>query len=376
MINIRDPRERFIVARWAYLVGQPIMSDPEYDDLERFMKDNFPLDPYCNRPWSFDECPKDLLNKYGYSSMIIDTVMGYNAESIKSINTREDYEATFSSLNERSRVSFKIDGWNTRASYYNGHIIKFETRGRSGNNLDMSGLPVGIPKKIPIKGRVYVKGETSIPNNLWPSYKQLTGNSDQRSSVRTAMARGDFQFLSFLSFAIHAEDGLPPEYDNPDTYVTLSKLGFKTPTRRFVNDFASLDKCLDYMSALDKGYGYLTDGLVIENSRIQLAIRLGAWQEVAMASYVTGYEESQGMYGVAMNADIYPITIGGKTYPTVSVVNLGAIIENNLQIGAPIAFRLRSSANVVLDATTTYQLQQQWADRFDEYREYIENKNS
>lgn len=375
MTNIVDPRERFIVARWAYLVGKPIMSDPEYDDLERFMKQNFPLDPYCSRPWSFDECPKDLLNKYGYSEMIVDTTMGYMAESIRSVNTRYEYELTFRSLSKKSRISYKIDGWNTRASYYNGNLIKFETRGRSGNNLNIAGAPIDIPRKIPIMGRVYVKGETSIPNKLWESYKQLTGNSDQRSSVRTAIARGDFQFLSFLAFAIHAEDGVPQELDDTDSYVTLTKLGFKTPIRKFVNNFDGLEKCLTYMSNLDKGYGYLTDGLVIENTDLQLAIRLGAWEEVATASYVTGYEESQGMYGVNLNAKIFPITLGGKTYPTISVVNIATIIENNLQIGAPIAFRLRSSSNVVLDATTTHKLQEQWQGRFDEYREHIVDKN-
>lgn len=364
---ITDMRDRFIVARWAYLFGEPIMSDQEYDRLEREFKLEYPNDIYSQHSWSFDECPTDLLNKYGYSHMICNPTMGYMAESIYSVNDWNEFNSYFRGLNEKSRLSFKIDGWNTRVSYFNGHLVKVETRGRSGTNLDIRNISALFPQTIPMKGRVAVTGELSIPNNMWEEFKSITGNKDQRASVRSAIARDDVKYLSFLAFNIFIENG--EHVDDP--YELLKSLGFESPLFVWVNNCEELRKNMKYMTYLNEGYGYLTDGLVIENSKLQLAIRLEGWEEHAMRSYVTGYEETQGMYGVFMNILCKPITAEGKTFGKVSINNISNIISNKLEIGAPIAFSLRSSANVVIDTGETYRLQQQWADRYDEYRDTI-----
>lgn len=359
--------DRYVVARWAYLMAEPILSDVEYDKLEKEFRIEFPTDYHSTRPWSFDECPTELLKKYGYSNLICNPVMGYMAESIYSINNKEEYNERFRSLNERSRLSFKIDGWNTRVSYFNGHIVKIETRGRSGNNIDIRDLSPMFPKTVPYKGRVAVTGETSIPNKVWPEFKTLTGNSDQRASVRTAIARGSIEYLSFLAFNIFIED----EPYQGDAYELLQSLGFQTPKFVWVNNFSELEKYIWYMGYINRVYGYLTDGLVIENSQYQLAIRLGAWEEHSMLSYVTGYEEDQGMYGVFFKVKCYPIDIEGKTFSKISINNIANIVENGLSIGAPIAFSLRSSANVVLNVTETAELQKKWKGKYEEYKRTI-----
>lgn len=367
---IEDKRERFIVARWCYLMGHQFLSDIEYDALEREFKAEYPLDPYSNRPWSFDECPVELLNKYGLSELICSPVMGYMAESIYSINNTAEFNNTFRDLNEKSRLSYKIDGWNTRASYYNGVLVKVESRGRSGNNLDMSNIRCIFPKNIKIQGRVAITGELSIPNRLWDEYKQLTGNVDQRASVRTVLARGDAKYLEFLAFNIFIEN---PNDENHgrDPYELLKELGFNTPMFEWVYNITDLNKYIKRFSYLDRGYGYLTDGLVIENSKYQYAIRLGAWEEKAICSYVTGYTENQGMYGVFYNVNCYPIKIEGKTFTKISINNIQNIIDNKLEIGAPIAFAVRSAANIVINTTVTRALQQEWAGKYDEFQNKV-----
>lgn len=367
---IENEKERYAVSRWAYLMGEPILSDIEYDHLDKKMKMLYPEDPMTQRPWSFDECPVELLKKYGLSNLICNPVMGYMAESIYSINNRAEYEQHFRHLAERTRLSFKIDGWNTRVSYFNGVLVNVETRGRSGNNLDIKNIASLFPQKIKIKGRVAVTGEMSIPNSKWQDFKELTGNNDQRASVRTALARSDVDALSFLAFNIFIEDG----YDYDDSYELLNELGFETPRFKWVSNFEELEKAIWYMSYIHRAYGYLTDGLVIENSHYQYAIRLGAWEEHSMQSYVTGYEEDQGMYGTFLKVLCNPIQIEGKKFTKISINNIANIVENNLQIGYPIAFALRSSANVVIDTTETSRLQEEWKDRLEEYQDRI-NKN-
>lgn len=367
---IENMYDKYVIARWAYLYGEPIIGDVEYDHLEKEFKLEYSEDIHSKVPWSFDECPVDLLNKYGLSHMICNPKMGYMAESIYSINTEEEFDATFRDLNERSRLSFKIDGWNTRASYFNNWLVDVQSRGRSADNLNYNNVP-GIqklfPEKVPFPGRVAVTGELSIPNAKWNDFKMMTGNSDQRASVRSAIARGAIDSLAFLSFNIFVEGG----NEVADQYALLKSIGFETPHFVWVNNYEELKKYIWYMGYIKRAYGYLTDGLVIENSRYQYAIRLGEWAEHSMYSYVEGYEENQGMYGNFLNIRCFPIKIEGKTFPRISINNIANIVENHLEIGSPIAFNLRSSANVVLDSGETYKLQQQWAGRYDKYREKI-----
>lgn len=369
---IEDLQERYIVSRWAYLMGEPIISDIEYDKTERQFKLLYPDDIHSNQPWSFDECPKELLTKYNLEHLICSPTMGYMAESIYSVNNRTEYMDTFRGLNERSRLSFKIDGWNTRVSYFNGHIVKVESRGRSGNNLTMNNIARLFPPVIKYKCRVAVTGELSIPNRVWKEFKELTGNEDQRASVRTALVRGDTNYLAFCAFNIFIEDGS----EVGDQYDLLQQLGFTTPRFIWVSNFEELEKGLKYMSYINNGYYYLTDGLVIENSHMQLAIRLGAWEEHAFMSFVTGYEESQGMYGTFIKVLCHPIKIGGKTFGRISVNNIAYILENNLRKGYPIAFNKRSEANVVLDITETARLQQLWSDRLESYQNKIRKEST
>lgn len=367
---IEDMKERYILARWFYKMGEPFLSDPEYDRLEKDFKLEYPESSYSQLSWSLDDCPVELLKKYHREDLIQQVVMGYAAESIYSINNESEFNQTFRGLNKRSRLSFKIDGWNTRVSYYNGVIAKVESRGRSGNNLSMNNIARLFPKKIPFKGRVAVTGELSIPNKLWLEFKELTGNADQRASVRTALARSAVEYLAFCAFNLFIED----DPYTGDQYELLNKLGFTTPRFYWVNNFEELKKTMAYMSYINVAYDFLTDGLVIENEDIQLAIRLGAWEEKVFKSYVTSYEESQGMYGTFLKVNCYPIIVGGKTFSKISINNVASILENNLRIGYPIAFNKRSEANVVIDTTATMQLQRTWANDLQGYQLKIQQE--
>ncbi len=365
---IENSRDRYIVARWAYLCGEPIISDIEFDKLDKEFKSD-PNDTFAHTSWAYDKCPIELLKKYNLSHLIQDTTMGYMAESIPSITTEDELKARFGYLNKPSRISFKIDGWNTRVSYFNGVLVEVSSRGRSGNSLSLNDIAGLFPKSIPYKGKVAITGELSIPNSQWQIYKSITGNSDQRASVRTAIARKDVQYLEFLAFKIVGSE-LPMEMNN---YDTLHELGFKTPTMRMINTFSELRAAIRAFSVLAGSYNYLTDGLVIENEDLQLALRLGEWKEKPIASFVTGYTEQPGMFKISMIVNAYPITREGKTFKRVNIVNIAAIEDNNLRIGAPIAFAVRSSANVVIDTTMTHLLQQKYAGRYDEYKNIILN---
>lgn len=364
--------EKFIIARWAYAIGEPIMNDVEYNSLEKKLKAEMPDDEYVNRSWSNDPCPLELLEKYNLLRLRRNIKMGYNAESIAASTTEEEVRAEFLSLAEKSRLSFKIDGWNFSKNFYNGKYISSNTRGRMGSEKDTDILRGIGPDEVPYMGRVTVTGELSIPNDAWKTFQLRYSNTAQRSSVSTAIANNEKESLEFLAFNIDVEGGLP---EGTDKYELLRKLGFKTPYFVWVNNYKQLLKGIEHLSNRSSVYNYLTDGVVLENSEVQRAIRLGAWSETIFRSYVTGYTERPGAYGTSMVVNIREINVRGNSRENVNIYNVANIVENNLQIGSPICFTVRSSANAVIAVESTRRLQSEWSGRYDKYKEMIDKEN-
>ena len=363
--------EKYIIARWTYAIGEDFIGDIEYNELHRKMKELYPDDEYVKRSWSSDPCPIDLLDKYNLGRLKKVIKLSYNSESIPAITTMAELESYFRTLNKRSRLSFKIDGWNTETNYYNGKFISGNTRGRTGNQQEANVLRDVVPASIPFMGRVMITGEGNIPNDKWELFQLRYSNTAQRNSVSTVIATGESEYLTVLAFNIDTEEGL---LEGTDKYELLHKLGFKTPYFIWVNNWEQLLKGIEFMSRRSKDYNYLTDGLVLENEDIQMAIRLGAWSEEIFKSYVVGYEERQGMYGKSMVIKVEPVVVRGNKREYVNITNVANIIDNNLQIGLPIAFTVRSSAISVIDVANTRKLQKEWSGRYNEYHEIIKRQ--
>ena len=80
------------------------------------------------------------------------------------------------------------------------------------------------------------------------------------------------------------------------------------------------------------------------------------------------------MYGTFLKVLCKPVTVEGKTFSKISINNIASIEENNLQVGYPIAFGLRSAANVVLNVSETHQLQSKWQTDLKGYQKMIDSK--
>ena len=363
--------EKYVIARWCYGIGEDFISDMEYRYIEDKIKEQFPDSEYLTRSWSNDPCPTEILEKYNLGHLIKNISFSHQSESIPSLFTEEEVQREFQGLNEQSRVSYKIDGWNTQIDYYNGKRQSANTRGRSGNFLNANAILEVVPETIPIMGKVKIIGESSIPKDKWLHYKEITGNATQRGSVSTAFANNDSAFLSFLAFDILVEG---ESLDDKDRYDVLRELGFKSPSFMWVNNYQQLLKAIDILGKRDEKYNYLTDGLVLENSHTQKAIRIGRWEELELVSYVTGYTERRGSYGNSFVVNVHPVMDKGYKRKQVNVTNLDYIIKHNLQIGAPIAFDVRSAANCVLNTERTAELQRQYDGRWEEFRVKIDKQ--
>jgi len=354
---------KYIIARWAYSIGQPIITDAEYTVLDRAMKVNYPNNPYCNSSWSSDPCPVALLKEHGYDNLIKAVVLSDKTESIPSLNTPYEIRTEYENMHSMHSVSFKLDGWNIQASYYNGDLINIQTRGRSADAMDASVLTNKFPKKIPEMGKVLVVTECTVPDSEFQWFKNTFGVTSQRGAVATALANPR-QCLDHI--AIHAH-GVRCSTPVVNKFALLHSWGFQVPMYAFVDNYVDLRKQVEAFSAYKTEYGFPTDGLVVEGTATK-ALRTGAWEEPIYRSYVTGYTETYGPHSIAIQCSIYPIQLPNSVQRQVPATNLRRIVDLNLRPGFPVAFRIASSAIAVIDEESTRLIQKEWAGREEAYR--------
>lgn len=365
-----DDRSKFIVARWSYGLGCPIISDAEYTVLLNKFTALDPTWEYVTRSWSSDPCPTELLKSIGREDLIEAVILSEKTESIPSLNSWFEIEQEFVKQSfEDMFISYKHDGWNIQASYYNGKLVTIRSRGRATDAIDVSVLRPIFPETIPVMGKVKVIGECTCSKELFVTMKEMFNNALERSAVRTALARPEYATrLSFHAFDIQ---GHQPE---GSIFSTLVQWGFKVPKYKYVKSYEELIKAINELGDANASYPYPTDGAVVRTGSYTRAVRVGAWEEPIYESYVTDYEQSYGGHNIAMKVLIKPIHTMKGMQRRISVTNVSRIILNNLRIGYPIAFKITSSAYSDIDEDSTRSLQEQWNGREIAYRNMIDRK--
>lgn len=365
-----NSQEKYIIARWAYAIGEEYITDIEYDHLESEMKANNLLSEYTSRGWSEDPIPTELLKKYKLDEFIVPVTFTHSTESIESLNTVELVRSKLFKVCIPTRISYKLDGWSLRLNYYNGKLVSAITRNRNGGKgKNLESIIKLFKPTIDIMGKVLVTGELYLKNNRFEEYKVLRGIVSQRNGVSTAIANGDIEFLGYRCFNIYLNDA---EGVKSDKYEFLQSLGFSVPKSVVVKDYQGIMKAIEILGKQKSIYDGPTDGVVLENDTMQFALRIGAWEEQCNKSYVLGYEFNRGMYGNSISIAIKPMFINHKTVSSVDVTNPQTIIDYGLDIGTPIAFVERSGVNSVFDSTATEKLHQGYRNRLEEYRKEID----
>lgn len=361
---------KFIIARWAYSVGKPIISDAEYTTLLRYFESTRPDWEYVNRSWSSDPCPVELLKAEGYADLIEVITLTDKTESIPSLNSWKEVNDTLAgaTFSGPCTLSYKHDGWNVQATYYNGELVSVNTRGRSTDALDVSVLKPLYPKTIPVMGRVKVIGECTVSKTLFKEMKAKFDNALERSAVRTALVHPEYA----CKLDVHAFDIIGYECDS--VLPTLQQWNFRVPTWEYIHSYDELILAIKKFDSNFTSYDSPTDGLVIARGANKHAIRVGNWEEPTYQSYVTGYEQSYGPYTISMKVLIKPIhTSKGMQY-RIPITNLARIVNNHLEIGYPIAFNTVSGAIADFNESATKLLHKQYEGDYATYRRMVDDR--
>lgn len=363
--NLSD-KEKFILARWSYSVGQPLLSDSEYTQLLRYMEKMYPNDEYVKRSWSSDPCPTELLKKIDRTDLIYKVILSDRTESIPSLNSNLEVKTELGNVCGNGTLSMKHDGWNVQINYYRGKQVMITTRGRSSDAIDVSALGEFLPDTIPFNGPCKVVIELTISKENFKTCARLFNNVSSRSAVSTVLSKPEYyHLLSFYAFDIHGFD-----LENKCKFEVLKDWGFNIPAYFEVNSYSDILDALSELSKLNTTYTEPTDGVVYDGV-IRRAIRLMAWEEPIYHSFVVGYLEQYGPYRISPSVLIYPILRNGTKQRQVSMTNWQRIVDYDLKPGAPIAFRVASSATADFDEESTRLLQKQWVNSIEEYQRII-----
>lgn len=363
--NNLNELEQLILARWFYSIGEPLITDAEYTILLEACKRLHPDNEYIHRTWSDDPCPTELLRKVGREDAIQTIILSDKTESIESINTWSDLAARLQGWTGTGTLSYKHDGWNVQASYYNKQLVSINTRGRSSNAMRVEHLKAIIPNTIPVMGKVKIVMECTIPNSNFGYIRNKYNVRDQRASVSTILAHPeDVDLLQCHAFDIHG-------YNTQNKFKTLQDWGFNVPGHIPVFDYTDIH---DGVYDLDADYGDYdspTDGIVFDGG-FKYAIRLLQWEETVYQSYVIGYDESFNRYVISPRLLIKPISRGGAMQRSINITNWERIIKMKLVPGSPVAFDIVSSSIANINELATRLLQQEYEGRYDEYKEAID----
>lgn len=380
----------YILSRFMYRVGEPILDDETFNTLERYIKDSNLLPDYVSRVYDDDPIPFDLLTEFGLNSYVPD--LGSSSEYAKyldeekslSIQPFTKYSDAYNFCMQKGTdliMMLKVDGVNSKSLYMDRYFKLSLSRGRSGSGLDFTrNMSRVIPGELNDKcipncedlnyNEVKVFSETFVEE----SYLQVlrdkydregfkTSKSSAISLLRVDRSPEDYKHLKTLAF--HA-DGLPNVSTKEDILKRLEHLGFAIVPYAVLK-WDTIPKTLETFTAwlnelceefYTKTEMYPSDGLVLEvndldyidtvsgvYSNRNIALKLGYWSFTRYVAEVTDIVLEQQRVKCNCKVKIKPIrTKDGCEAKVVNIHNPGILIKNNINIGSKIVFERNSGA--------------------------------
>lgn len=339
-------KEKYLIARWVYKVGEEFISDEEYNNLHRRMLASPDMERITSQTWSSDREPTELLNKYNLEHFKRELPSYAQSESIQSLVSDSEVEAVFGNM-DTGHLSYKIDGFNIVLTYTNGYLVMANTRGRGGQGKGIMEVMIKlVPTEIEDKGNVIITVELHTDMNYWSVVKETYNSANPRSAVSTLIANCDWQYMKAKAFKYVSSTRKLNIYEQ---YKELTKMGFTTSPAIQVKGYKDLIAKSDMLGKVKNSKDFISDGLVLITDKTIKALRVGAWQESVNYSILEEFILSPTTYGFSLTGRIAPIQFEGANRTKVNLYNIQSVLDNNIKVGDRIYFVLRSDANLILD---------------------------
>lgn len=346
---------KYLQAKEAYYEGEPIMSDDEFDALEKVLKEQ--------------------------SSKVVE-VIGYTVQNKKAkiahltpmlsleklqVNDEdniplEELEKWVSKGSGKIEMTPKFDGNAMSLFYENGVLVHAITRGDGEFGLDKTDkLKHLVPNFIHDKNRVEIRGEVVIPLKVYDEkYYDPNKVSNARNFVAGLLNRDELDLnvlndLVFVAYSyVKVDENGNPNYISK-AMLNLEDYGFNKRYPIFlryfqnIGDFPKLYK--EFKKYRQEASPFLLDGMVLKFSEDQRS-KIGSnghhpnWAlaikfETLMAvTKILSIDWTVGTSGeLSPIANLEPVELLGTMVKKASLYNLGTILRKKMYPGATVSIR-------------------------------------
>ena len=275
-----------------------------------------------------------------------------------SLNKTKDREELAAWLGEqKGLLSWKLDGLTVALTYENGRLMQGVTRGNGteGELITANVLACrNVPKSIPHKGRVIVRGEAVIKYSDFEKINEAIEDASAKYKNPRNLCSGSIRQLdprvtaernvNIYAFSLYRADGMEFR-TRREGMEWLKTLGFEIADYKIV-DAGSIGQAIDEYEAAIPTFDIPSDGLVLTYDDIEYASGLGEtakfprdsiafkWRDQQAETVLREIEWSPSRTGLLNPVAIFdPVELEGTTVSRASVHNINIMEDLELGIG-------------------------------------------
>ncbi len=355
-----------------YILNDPLISDPEYDQLFKALEKSEKENPKLITSDSpTQRVAKGLTKEFTQAQHLVPMLSldnSYNAEDLVDFDRRAKELAGVDSI--EYCVEPKFDGASVSLIYENDLLLRGVTRGDGikGDNITTNIKQI---RSIPLSAnfsaygfkQVEIRGEILINKNNFKKYnEQLAEQSlPPLANPRNAAAgtlrikdpkivaeRNLEGFLYHISYFSMSSKKQVAFKKHSESISLLWELGFRSPEKE-KKVFKGIDKVLDWCKKFEETRDelpYEIDGMVIKVNDLEMQEQLGMtshhprwaiaykFKARQATSHLKTVEFQVGRTGnITPVAKIEPVHIGGVTVTSISLHNEDFIREKDIRLG-------------------------------------------
>ncbi len=340
--RIQELEKLILHHKERYYLGHAEISDEQYDHLEAELKSLDPENP--------------VLELVGFKQIeLLDKVV-HQKKMLSLDKTYEEKDLLRWVGKEEILSIFKIDGSSCSLIYEDGHLVVAKTRGDGvqGENITKKAVFIpDIPKHIPLKGSVEVRGEVyCIEKKFFLLSKEmqdlgLDAPTSQRNIVAGLLGRKEniqlCRHLSFQAFDLINEEKFQKEHQKLDK---LKESGFIIPEYFVHKNGKGLTERIAEAKDFMSGGDYLIDGLVLVYDELKLHEELGETSHHPRYKLAFKFQGDTKVavineieWGVSRNGTLTPVALieptelSGAVIGRVTLHNFGMVQNFQLKKG-------------------------------------------
>ncbi|MBQ3292232.1 MAG: NAD-dependent DNA ligase LigA [Mogibacterium sp.] len=259
--------------------------------------------------------------------------------------------------NQEGLLSWKLDGLTVGLTYENGRLSQAVTRGNGieGELITANALECrNVPKMIPYKGKVIVRGEAVIKYSDFEKINEAIDDTDAKYKNPRNLCSGSIRQLDpkvtaersvyFYAFTLTVSEGI--DFDSRRAKMEwMRSQGFDIVDYVMVNADNLIDVIDDYEARIPE-FDIPSDGLVLTFEDVNYASTLGAtakfpkdsiafkWRDQNADTILREIEWSPSRTGLLNPVAVFdPVELEGTTVSRASVHNLNIVEDLALGIG-------------------------------------------